>query len=261
MDDALRALAGVWRPQKPAPGAAAVRTILPGVDTVFMHQRWRQEAAGKHSVYQWGLCPGLDGQPVELQAQAGTTGSVHAIDRGVCLRLSQAGRVMVEIDHVLDPATQTLHIEERGRQPDGSWQSAQARWVRTRVKQVLLYRRDLKMRKGKIAAQCAHASIAVFTRHDTGPSDRLEVPLDGPMAWWTRRSMAKIVLSVDDLSTLEAAHKAAQVRGLPTSIITDAGRTEFKGVPTRTALAIGPAEVGEIDEITGPAGLVQAKLA
>ena len=65
----------------------------------------------------------------------------------------------------------------------------------------------------------------------------------------------------DENATRAAIKEAARERGLPTSLITDAGRTEFGGVPTRTAVAVGPAVVGEIDAITGPEGLVATKLA
>ncbi|NOY27714.1 MAG: aminoacyl-tRNA hydrolase [Oligoflexia bacterium] len=134
-------------------------------------------------------------------------------------------------------------------------------WLRADVKQVLVYRRDLKMRKGKIAAQCAHAALAVFLHRDTGTADRMDVPMNGPMAWWLRHSMAKIVLSVDDESALLRVHELARDAGLPTAVITDAGRTEFHGQPTRTAVAVGPALSTEIDEITGPQGQVQTRLA
>jgi len=39
--------------------------------------------------------------------------------------------------------------------------------------------------------------------------------------------------------------------GLPCSIITDAGDTEFHGVPTKTTVGIGPDESEKIDVITG----------
>ena len=132
-------------------------------------------------------------------------------------------------------------------------------------KQVLLYRRDLKMRKGKIAAQCAHASLSALLRpavHATRPgTDPLPVPMSHEADQWLRFGQAKIVLSVDDEPALLAAHAAALEAGLPCSLITDAGHTEFNGVPTRTALAIGPAAVADIDAITGPEGLVKTKLA
>ena len=132
-------------------------------------------------------------------------------------------------------------------------------------KQVLLYRRDLKMRKGKIAAQCAHASVGVLLRpalRAAAPgTDPLPVALGPVTEAWLRYGQAKIVLSVDDEAALLKAHMLALEAGLPTIVITDAGHTEFKGVPTRTTVAIGPAPVAAIDAITGPDGAIPTRLA
>jgi PTH2 family peptidyl-tRNA hydrolase len=141
------------------------------------------------------------------------------------------------------------------------------------LKQVLVYRRDLKMRKGKIAAQCAHASLAVFLRRRVRPTSlvadgaaldperTLVVPLDEAMAEWTRSRFTKVVLSVDDEAALLEVHRLAEAAGLPTVLIRDAGRTEFAGVPTHTTVAIGPAASEAIDAITGPEGAVPTRLA
>jgi len=136
------------------------------------------------------------------------------------------------------------------------------------VKQVLVYRRDLKMRKGKIAAQCAHASLAVFLRRrvpvtaeGVDPDDLLVVPLDEAMKTWVTRGSAKVCLSVDDEEALLDVHRLAEAAGLPCALIRDAGKTEFGGVPTYTAVAVGPADVDLIDTITGPEGAVATKLA
>lgn len=145
------------------------------------------------------------------------------------------------------------------------------------VKQVILYRRDLKMRKGKIAAQCAHASLAVFLRsaispegiavaidgtpHPLDPASTLVVPMDAAMVTWTTRGFKKIVLSVDDEAALLEAHRLAQEAGIPCALIRDSGKTEFGGVPTYTTVALGPAESAVIDPISGPEGAVLTKLA
>jgi hypothetical protein len=76
------------------------------------------------------------------------------------------------------------------------------------IKQVIVYRRDLKMRKGKIAAQVAHASMKVFfDRQITGldstirerilgdPHSFLVIPLDDPMDAWVKGLFTKIVLT------------------------------------------------------------------
>ncbi|MEM6931068.1 MAG: aminoacyl-tRNA hydrolase, partial [Myxococcota bacterium] len=142
------------------------------------------------------------------------------------------------------------------------------------VKQVLLYRRDLKMRKGKIAAQCAHASLAVFLRRQLPrehvtlavggvpfDDDALVVPLDEAMSAWVRARFTKVVLSVEDEAALLRAHELARAAGIACALIRDAGRTEFHGVPTHTTCALGPAPVDVIDAITGPEGAVATKLA
>ncbi|TNE92474.1 MAG: aminoacyl-tRNA hydrolase [Deltaproteobacteria bacterium] len=129
------------------------------------------------------------------------------------------------------------------------------------MKQVICYRRDLQMRKGKIAAQCAHASISVITRRGGVQGLELRATLTPEMALWTQWRQAKIVLSVEDEEALVRVHEEARARGLPTSLIRDAGLTEFGGVPTLTTVSVGPALSSEIDAITGPQGLVATKLA
>lgn len=155
----------------------------------------------------------------------------------------------------------TLKMTGRLVDTDGGQATTTSVLCRCRVKQVLCYRRDLKMRKGKIAAQCAHASMAVFFRRDQGSVDRLVIPLDGPMAFWSRRGFAKIVLAVDAEEDLLEVERQARLRGIPSALITDAGHTEFGGVPTRTTVALGPWVADDIDAITGPEGIVPTRLA
>lgn len=130
------------------------------------------------------------------------------------------------------------------------------------IKQVLLYRRDLQMRKGKIAAQCAHASMKVFfDRADSFETGILSAPLSEEMITWCTEGFKKIVLSVETEKDLLNALRLARSASLPCALITDSGATEFHGTPTNTCIAIGPANAGLIDSITGPTGLIRTKLA
>ena len=47
-----------------------------------------------------------------------------------------------------------------------------------------------------------------------------------------------------------ATRSSSIIAGLTVSLITDAGATEFGGVPTNTCLAIGPHQAEKIDKIT-----------
>jgi len=112
------------------------------------------------------------------------------------------------------------------------------------IKQVLVLRKDLNMRKGKMIAQGAHASIAAMFNSE--PEWLNE---------WEETGTTKIVVSVNSLEELNSVYSAAQVASLPCAIILDAGRTEFKE-PTYTAVGIGPAPAEIIDKITGTLSLL-----
>ena len=106
------------------------------------------------------------------------------------------------------------------------------------IKQVILVRDDLKMPKGKLAAQVAHASVDSVLN-----SRKKKIKL------WKSKGMKKVCLKVKDLEELTSYINKAQEEGLQTSMITDAGKTVFKG-PTTTCAAIGPDNSEKIDKIT-----------
>ena len=121
------------------------------------------------------------------------------------------------------------------------------------VKQVVLIRRDLKMRRGKEIAQGSHASTAWLATlvTDALDGDTATIRLDPVARVWLTTSWRKVTLQVPDEATLVELHDAAVARGLRSHLIRDSGRTEFGGVPTLTALAIGPDLAAAIDEVTG----------
>ena len=126
------------------------------------------------------------------------------------------------------------------------------------VKQVLIWNKSLrnhkgeKVRTGKIAAQLAHASMAVLLNlgHVEG-MDSYIFPMDKDMQEWIEGSFAKICVSVNSEEELLLMYSKAGNAGLPCSLIKDKGFTEFNGKETFTAVAIGPAQATEIDKITG----------
>lgn len=121
----------------------------------------------------------------------------------------------------------------------------------TKIKQMIVMRHDLKMRRGKQIAQGSHASMAFLTRKlQAGSSFDLNDCSDVQRQWLTK-SFAKVCCRVDSEEELLAIHQQAQELGLEVHLITDSGKTEFHGVPTKTCLAIGPDLVEKIDEVTG----------
>ena len=119
------------------------------------------------------------------------------------------------------------------------------------VKQVIVVRKDLNMRKGKIGAQSAHASMKVFFDIAKVKNNVMEVPLNDEMLEWFNGIFTKIVVYVESEEELLSVYDEAKKAGLPCSLIKDNGLTEFNGVHTYTCVGIGPAEASKIDAITG----------
>jgi len=123
------------------------------------------------------------------------------------------------------------------------------------IKQVIIIRKDLSMRKGKFSAQAAHASLKVFTDRGmfktTKNNNYLRIKLWDEAIEWLRSGSAKICVYVNSESELIEVHTKALNAKIPAAMITDSGRTEFGGVPTITTVAIGPYDSAEIDKITG----------
>jgi PTH2 family peptidyl-tRNA hydrolase len=115
------------------------------------------------------------------------------------------------------------------------------------VKQLILIRKDLKMRRGKEIAQGAHASMKFLV-------DLLRTPDIEPtpeMVEWLTGLFTKVVLQVPDGDTLLECMQRANEHDIPVSLIVDSGTTEFGGVPTQTALAIGPERSSKLDPLFG----------
>jgi PTH2 family peptidyl-tRNA hydrolase len=128
------------------------------------------------------------------------------------------------------------------------------------VKQVIIIRKDLKMRRGKEVAQGSHASIAWLTNRITQYQDGVlsaeHDPFLGEMLSpaereWVRGNFRKICCVVNSEQELLDIVAKAKAAGLTAEIIEDSGLTEFSGVPTLTAAAIGPDYDEEIDPVTG----------
>ncbi|MCZ2222501.1 MAG: aminoacyl-tRNA hydrolase [Chitinophagales bacterium] len=119
------------------------------------------------------------------------------------------------------------------------------------VKQVLVIRKDLNMRKGKIAAQASHSSMQFITKRLKNSSkNKYECSLNEYEINWLNSGTTKIVVSVNSEKELFEIMEKAKSAGITVNLVTDAGRTEFNGVPTNTCIAIGPWDSSEIDKIT-----------
>lgn len=117
------------------------------------------------------------------------------------------------------------------------------------IKQVIVMRKDLKMRRGKEVAQGCHASIAFLARQLQGSKSSVKVSDAGRE--WIEAGYAKVCLQVNSEEELLEIKAKAECAGLEVHLVTDSGLTEFNGVATNTCLAIGPDYSAKIDPVTG----------
>ncbi|KAI9912125.1 hypothetical protein PsorP6_009256 [Peronosclerospora sorghi] len=109
-------------------------------------------------------------------------------------------------------------------------------------KMVMCVRTDLKMGKGKVAAQCCHATLGAYKRAKKQRPEAIRT--------WEMLGHAKVCLKVDSEDELLALADKAEEHGLVSYIVVDAGRTQI-APDTKTVLSIGPAPLKAIDEISG----------
>lgn len=127
-------------------------------------------------------------------------------------------------------------------------------------KMVIVMRRDLHMRKGKIAAQAGHACVEAVI--GAGRRDGILAKLQEntwtqdeqqqwPLLAWLAEGEKKVCVYVDGEEALTDIHRQLQEKGIFSALICDAGHTEFHGEATLTCLATEPAGNEQLDPVTG----------
>lgn len=106
------------------------------------------------------------------------------------------------------------------------------------MKQVIVVRNDLKMSKGKTAAQACHACLGAYKKAD---SDKIRL--------WEQEGQKKVILKVNSLEELFEIKEIAKKNNVPNFIVKDAGRTELP-TSTITCLGVGPDTDEIIDKVT-----------
>ncbi len=118
-------------------------------------------------------------------------------------------------------------------------------------------RTDLNMRKGKMVAQGAHASLGAvlpilhYVPKPDDPACIRRINQHSKVMFWLAADFTKVCLGVGSEAELLDIAGRASAAGLITKVIVDNGRTEFGGEPTITCAAIGPDTAENIDPITG----------
>ncbi|NXV82407.1 PTH2 hydrolase, partial [Atlantisia rogersi] len=163
-------------------------------------------------------------------SQPGLLSVIAGVACGVCLGWSIRGRFLRGPKGGMTAPTNNL-----GSAADIMGESGE-------FKMVLIVRNDLKMGKGKVAAQCSHAAVSAYKQVQRKNPDLLKQ--------WEYCGQPKVVLRAPDEETLIQLLGDAKRLGLTVSLIQDAGRTQI-APGSQTVLGIGPGPADVIDKVSG----------
>lgn len=118
------------------------------------------------------------------------------------------------------------------------------------MKQAIIVRKDLKLPKGKLSVQVAHASVSVLFKYAKFKDKEINIiDTNSTIINWLSEGMPKIVLYANDINELTEIFTNAKIKNIMCSMITDAGKTVFNK-PTITCASIGPDKDDIINSIT-----------
>ncbi|CAK9436335.1 uncharacterized protein LODBEIA_P08930 [Lodderomyces beijingensis] len=148
-----------------------------------------------------------------------------------------------------DDEAETEDDDEQGEEEDDvEIESLALNEVPGEVRMTLCVRQDLKMGKGKAAAQCSHATLSLYKKI-TNPNSPAYNP-EMVRRWEYGNGQAKITLQVPNQEEMDLLFAKAMSLGINACIIHDAGRTQI-AAGSATVLGLGPAPKRTLDEVTG----------
>lgn len=120
-------------------------------------------------------------------------------------------------------------------------------------KQVIVMKKFPKgLRTGKYCSQSAHASLGALLSIGKQEGNNFIIPMDNPFVEsWINGNFRKITCYVETDEDLGRIYQESKKAGLPCCLIKDSRLTEFNGIPTLTAVGIGPDDEDKINKITG----------
>eukprot|EP00826_Nyctotherus_ovalis_P043244 TRINITY_DN4532_c0_g2_i2.p1 TRINITY_DN4532_c0_g2~~TRINITY_DN4532_c0_g2_i2.p1 ORF type:complete len:181 (-),score=20.40 TRINITY_DN4532_c0_g2_i2:111-653(-) len=140
-------------------------------------------------------------------------------------------------------------LNREGKSNEIANNTSQANLIRQEAdesKMILIVRTDLKMGKGKIAAQCCHAAVSLYDMildEKGSHGDKWRTQLKQ----WEASGAKKVITAVSKEADLNEVYESVPYKKVPKLLIQDAGLTQIEA-GSKTVLGIGPAPSSVLDE-------------
>lgn len=174
-----------------------------------------------------------------------TSRSFDTIESAVAFILEQVDNKNQESVSSSSSTTGVAQTTLANSEPPQQQLQNQPKFYNEEHKMILVVRDDLKMGKGKIAAQCCHAAVGVYRKIIFSGNDQWKLWLKT----WEDIAEAKVAVKCNSERDIDDLERKAIDCGLPTMLIVDAGRTQI-APNSKTVLGIGPAPVSVINQVT-----------
>jgi peptidyl-tRNA hydrolase len=124
--------------------------------------------------------------------------------------------------------------------------------MKSDIKQVILLRRDIRLRRAEAAALAAKASMSFISEgNESDRSDVVQIELSGIEAEWLLGNSTRIVLGVSSEDAIRKLLLKAEIQGISTYEILGSSRGKIDEGMQLIAASLGPDEGDKLDAITG----------
>lgn len=125
-------------------------------------------------------------------------------------------------------------------------------FMKRELKQVILLRRDMRLRRAEAAALSSKASMAFIVEGDeSDQSGTVKVTLSGIEAEWMLGTSTRIILGVTSEDAMRKLLLKAELQGVSTYEITGSSSGKVDEGVQLIAAALGPDDSDKLDLITG----------
>lgn len=123
------------------------------------------------------------------------------------------------------------------------------------IKQVIVVRKDLNLKRSEMAAYVATASMGFLVdNNESERGDEISVKLSSEEAKWINGSFKKIVVGVDSEDEIRDLIFKAELTGIEVHPVF--GYRQDKEEQTTACIALGPDESELVDQVTGHLKLI-----